>query len=457
MFRRNFILNSDSYKMSHFLFYPENTTEVYSYMESRGGKYPKTLFFGLQGFLKEYLQTPITREDIEYARDFAKEHGVPFNDDGWYRILFEHGGIMPVEIKAVPEGSLVDIKNVLMTVRNTDPEVPFITSYIETMALRLWYPITVATRSYYMKQTLKPYFDDTSETGDMGFALLDFGARGCTSYESNQIGGAAHLVNFIGSDSMAAIDYVKQMYGGKIEGYSVPATEHSIMCSYGESNELESFERIIDRAPPNGIISVVSDTWNIFEAAKKWVTLKEKIANKQTLVIRPDSGNIYKVVEEVLKIMANGFGTTKNSKGYDVINGAKLLWGDGMCEETIDMPFYAAKAIGISADSIIAGSGGGLLQSNLDRDTCKFAFKASNIIVDGMSLPIAKDPITDKGKQSKKGKMKLIHTTDGYSTVTSEEPNFELFEDELQLVYLNGVIHNQTTMQEIRENVQKLN
>jgi len=151
-------------------------------------------------------------------------------------------------------------------------------------------------------------------------------------------------------------------------------------------------------------------------------------------------------------------GTNRNSKGYDVINGAKLLWGDGMNEDTIDMPFYTARALRISADSIIAGSGGGLLQANLDRDTCKFAFKASNIIVDGMSLPIAKDPITDKGKQSKKGKMKLIcKDNGGYSTITSESLNFDSLEDELQLVYLNGVLHNQTTMQEIRENVQKLN
>lgn len=461
MFNRNFILNSDSYKMSHYLFYPEGTTEVYSYMESRGGKYPETLFFGMQGFLKEYLQTPITRDDIEYARDFAKEHGVPFNDRGWYHILNKHGGYMPVEIKAVKEGSIIPTRNVLATVVNTDPEVPFITSYIETMALRLWYPITVATRSYTMKKKIKPYFDLTSDSGNMDFGLLDFGARGCTSYESNQIAGAAHLINFIGSDSMAAIDYVKQMYGGKIEGYSVPATEHSIMCAYGHENELESFERIIDQAPVNGIISVVSDTWNIFEACKKWVTLQEMLQNKNlTLVIRPDSGDIEEVLTEVIREVSNGFGYQKNEKGYDVLNGVKILWGDGMNEDTIDLPFKVAESLRISSDSIITGSGGGLLQAGLDRDTNKFAFKASNVIVDGVSIPIAKDPITDHGKQSKKGKMILKHTPywdSKYFTYTEDNhpTKMEMYkdEDELQLVYRNGVLFNETTMSEIRERV----
>lgn len=451
MYNINPILNADSYKLSHFLFYPEGTTNVYSYMESRGGKYDETLFFGLQGFLKEYLSKPITRLDIKYAKGFAAEHGLPFNEEGWLHILNKHDGYLPVEIKAVPEGMVIPNHNVLMTVENTDPAVPFITSYIETMALRLWYPITVATRGLNMKRAIKGYYEATSDTMDMSFSVLDFSARGCTSFESNAIGGAAHLVNFAGSDSMGAIDYVKQLYGGKIVGYSVPATEHSIMCAYGHNNELASFERMVDIAQPGSVLSVVSDTWNIYEAVEKWITLREKIQNKGiTLVIRPDSGDIGEVLDRILPAIANGFGTTKNNKGYHVINGAKVLWGDGMNEDTITLPFYQAMMHDISADSVMAGSGGGLLQANLDCDTNKFAFKASNITINGVDKPIAKDPITDHGKQSKKGRMEL-HSINGHlHTITDGMARDFSNKDLLEVVYRNGSLIRETTMEEIR-------
>lgn len=462
MFKPNFILNSDSYKMSHFLFYPEGTTNVYSYMESRGGKYDATLFFGLQGFIKQYLLDPITKEDIEYAQDFAIAHGVPFNKDGWNHILNKHGGFIPVEIKAVPEGTMVPTRNVLLTVENTDPAVPFITSYIETMALRLWYPITVATRGYHMKDTIRKYFEMTSDTMDLSFALLDFSARGCSSYETNQIGGAAHLVNFLGSDSMAAIDYVKQFYGGQVQGYSVPATEHSIMCAYGQNNELDSFERILAAAPAGGILSVVSDTWNIYEAVEKWITLKDKVAEKGiTLVIRPDSGDIDHVLRKLLPRIREGFGAVENSRGFDVLNNVKVLWGDGMDEHTIYTPFDVAYSCGIAADSVMAGSGGGLMQADIDRDTCKFAFKASNITIAGKDIPIAKDPITDPGKMSKKGRMVLSTFVDvdtnkwTYGTVTSSDRFYDQVQevDILEPVYRNGELLKEDTMDEIRKRI----
>lgn len=455
----NTILNSDSYKCSHWAFYPPGTSHVYSYMESRGGKYDSTLFFGLQGFIKQYLLNPITQEDIEYARDFTAAHGVPFNAEGWYHILNKHGGYLPVEIKAVPEGMLVPNHNVLLTVENTDPAVPFITSYIETMALRLWYPITVATRGYNMKETLRPYFKKTSDQMDMSFSVLDFSARGCSSYESNQIGGAAHLINFLGSDSMAAIDYVKQHYGGKVTGFSVPATEHSIMCAYGHENELDSFKRLLEVSAPNSVLSVVSDTWNIYEAVDKWISLKDEILRKNiTLVIRPDSGDIETVLTRVLAKLADGFGYTVNSKNFFVLNNVIVLWGDGMDEHTIHTPFDVAFTLGISSDSVMAGSGGGLMQANIDRDTNRFAFKASNITIDGADVAIAKDPITDPGKMSKKGRMVLNTAIDvntnkrTLNTVTTQDRFYEqaVEHDILEPVYRNGKLLRETTMDEIR-------
>lgn len=452
----NPILNSDSYKMSHYLFYPEDTEEIYSYMESRGGRYKENLFFGLQGFLAQYLTLPVHKFHIEEAADFAANHGVPFNREGWEHILKYHQGFFPVEIRAVKEGSVIPTSNILLDVRNTGgPETAFITSYIETMALRLWYPITVATRGLYMKRKLKPYFEASSDTGNMDFAVLDFSARGCSSFESNQIGGAAHLVNFKGSDSMGAVQYVKEYYGDKIQGYSVPATEHSIMCAYGEENELESFKRMIERAPEGGILSVVSDTWNIYAAVEKWTTLREMIRNKGiTLVIRPDSGDIKHVLREIFPVVAAGFGTTKNSKGYHVLNDCKILWGDGMNENTIVYPYAVALDNGISADSVIAGSGGGLMQADIDRDTSKFAFKASNIIINGISKPIAKNPVTDPGKVSKSGKMKLVKTVhEGYKTLTGKEVEFDSLDNQLKTVYRDGVIYSTVTMDEIRDRV----
>lgn len=457
----NFILNSDSYKMSHYMFYPEGTEHVYSYMESRGGRYPSTLFFGAQGFIEQYLTKPITKGDISEAEDFSNEHFGSermFNRAGWNHILRKHGGYMPVLIKAIPEGTLLPTHTSMMTVENTDPEVPFITSYIETQALRLWYPITVATRGYYMKQKIRPYFEETSDSMNMDFAILDFSARGCTSYESSQLAGAAHLVNFSGSDAMAGINYVKKYYGGEILGYSVPATEHSIMCSY--ESEIESFEYIINQVPNGSIISVVSDTWDIYAATDKWVTLKDKLTEKNlTLVVRPDSGDIREVMSAVLGKLAAGFGTTVNSKGYRILNGVKVLWADGMDENTIITPYQVAKELGISADSVMAGSGGGLAQADLDRDTSKFAFKASNIVVNGKSRAIAKDPITDPGKMSKRGRMLTIIGQDGYETITSGDSlsNYFIHEDEdvLQPIYHNGAVMNTTTMLEIRNRIIK--
>jgi nicotinamide phosphoribosyltransferase len=446
----NPILNSDSYKCSHWQFYPEGTTHVYSYMESRGGEYERTLFFGLQGLIKEYLMTPITLGDILEAESFAKVHGVPFNKAGWMHILTKHKGFFPVEIKAVPEGTVVNAKNVLMTVRNTDPAVPFITSYIETMALRLWYPITVATRTFYMKKRIQPYFEMTSESEFMDFAVLDFSARGCTSYEANMIGGAAYLVNFAGSDSMSAVRYVQYLYGGSILGYSVSATEHSIMCSYGQENEFESFERMLDVAEEGSILSVVSDTWNIYEAAKKWCKLADKVkAKNMTLVVRPDSGEIDEVLPQVLTILEAGFGSTLNKKGFKVLNNVKVLWGDGINEFTVARPFAIAHAMGISSDSIITGSGGGLMQVDINRDTNKFAFKASCITVNGEDRAIAKDPITDPGKMSKKGFLALVEYVDGTFSTAGLEGAAKV--DVLRTVYLNGELIVDETMETVRE------
>lgn len=409
----NPIADCDSYKLSHWKFYPKGTKFVYSYLESRGGQYEETPFFGAQGLIKQYLTTPFTKEHIQEVEEISAEHfGTKkmFNRTGFDYILNKHGGYWPVEIKAVPEGTIVPYKNVLMTVENTDENCPFTTSFLETMDLRLWYPITVAARCLAVKRKLKPIFHQYSDNPeDVDFAFHNFGDRGATSYDSAMIAGAAHLLLFKGTDAFPSLRYLRRLYNAGVSGYSVAATEHSIMCSYKESNEFESFERIIEEAEEGTIISVVSDTWNIFRACEMWVKLADRIKEKNlTLVVRPDSGDIKAVLPKVLLILINGFGVRLNSKGLNVLKNVKVLWGDGMNEETVTEPFLIALGMGIAPDSIVTGAGGGTVQNGLNRDTNKFATKASNVIVGDEEYGIAKDPITDPGKQSKMGRMSLV-------------------------------------------------
>ena len=177
MINKSILLNTDSYKFSQFNQYPQGTTNVRSYIESRGGTWNQTVFFGLQIFLREYLTNPITQEDIDFAEMIALEHGVPFNRAGWEYILREHNGRLPIRIKAVPEGSVIPVKNVLAVVENTDPNCWWLTSYIETALLRaIWYPTTVATNSYESKRIIHDYLVKTGDPGLIDFKLHDFGA-----------------------------------------------------------------------------------------------------------------------------------------------------------------------------------------------------------------------------------------------------------------------------------------
>lgn len=450
----NFILDTDSYKLSHFLGYPTDATNIYSYAESRGGVYPATVFFGLQKYIKELAAVRVSVDDVFEAKAFSAAHGVPFNEAGWMRIVDVHSGRIPVRIKAVAEGTLVPTRNVLVTVENTDPTMPWLTSYIETALLRAtWYPTTVATRIHGMKQRIKPYFDTTSDSGDMGFALLDFSARGCSSRETAEIGGMAHLLSFLGSDNIPAVLAAHRYYDEPMAAFSVPATEHSVTTSWGKTNETTSIEHMIDNMmPENGVLSLVGDTWSIYDFVRQAAQFKDRIHNKNgTLVIRPDSGEMRQVLPQVIRQVREAFGSTRNGKGYDVINRAKVLQGDGINEFSVETPFAIAKDIGISADSIMTGSGGGLMQANIDRDTCKFAFKASNVTRNGEDVGIAKDPITDPGKKSKMGRLALTKVGDSFQTMFVEASDDTSAWDQLRTVYEDGKTFNMESFATIRE------
>lgn len=460
----NQILNTDSYKSSHYLQYPPNTTRIFSYIESRGGEYDNVVFFGLQIFLKEYLSKPISQDDIDEAEMFWKAHGEPFNREGWEYVLHEHGGYLPVIVKAVPEGTVVPNKNVLVTVENTDPKCPWVTSYVETAILRgVWYGSTVATISKACKNVINKYLTETADTtNSLLFSLQDFGARGVSSFESAGIGGAAHLVNFMGSDTVTGCLYAMKYYNtSDMVGFSVPASEHSSTTSWGKNNEVDAYRNMLKQfAKPGSIVSVVSDSYDIFNAVENiWgKELKaEVIDSGTTLVVRPDSGDPVDVVWKLAHLLDDAFGSTKNSKGYKVLNHVKIIQGDGINQHSIEDILARLRGSMFSTENLVLGMGGGLLQ-HCNRDTLKWAMKCSAAEVNGEWRDVFKDPITDQGKTSKKGRISLYRdkNTGEYSTIRINHAQLDTSkEDMLQTVFLNGKIVKEYTFSEVRENSNK--
>jgi nicotinamide phosphoribosyltransferase len=444
--------------------YPPGTTGVYSYIESRGGRYDETVFFGLQAFIKEYLCKPITRDDIELADTILTAHGEPFNREGWEYILREHGGYLPVVICAVPEGTVVPVKNVLATIENTDPNCFWLTTWLETALLRaIWYPTTVATQSWTIKQLIKDFLEKTGDPSTINFKLHDFGSRGVSSLESAGIGGAAHLVNFMGTDTITGILYAREYYNAGIAGFSIPAAEHSTITSWGRGGEARAYENMLDQfAKPGAIVAVVSDSYDIFNAVENiWGTeLRDKVkASGGTLVIRPDSGDPVTVNLRLVEILGAKFGYTVNSKGFKVLDPCvRLIQGDGVNELTIRSILGAFMAMGWSADNITFGMGGALLQQ-VDRDTQKFAMKASSVCVNGTWRDIQKDPITDPGKKSKAGRVKLFFNGVDYVSSVNAPLGWtdkgSHWRDALEEVFRDGKLVREMNFEEIRSNSNK--
>jgi nicotinamide phosphoribosyltransferase len=444
----NLLLMTDSYKASHYLQYPPKTQAMFSYLESRGGKFDKTVFFGLQYLLQRYLSKPITKADILEAKDFFKAHGTTFPEDGWNVILNRHGGYLPVKIRAVREGSVIPTHNLLLSVRSTDPDCFWVVTWIESLLMRLWYPITVATQSWHIKNDLLYYFHKTSDGDDaeVDFKLHDFGARGVSSSESAGIGGAAHLVNFKGSDTLEGVYFANKYYKSAMAAFSIPASEHSTITAWGKDHEHDAFDNMLKQfAGPGKLVACVSDSFNIYEAVDYWASRSEDIkATGATLVIRPDSGDPYTVVLDILhQLKAKGL-MTVNSKGYNVLpSHLRIIQGDGVNANSIHEILEGMESNRYATTNIAFGMGGALLQK-LNRDTQKMAYKCSAVQVAGTWNDVYKEPITDPGKKSKKGILDLIRNN-GYETVVNER-----WDSVLQTVYFEGDIRHQTTLEEVR-------
>lgn len=461
----NVLLNTDSYKASHWLQYPPGTDAAFFYVESRGGVYDRTVFFGLQAILKQHLGRPITHADIDEARELYAAHGEPFNEAGWRDIVDRLGGHLPVRIRAVPEGTVVPTHQALVTIESTDAQAYWVPSYLETLLLRVWYPVTVATISWHAKQTIRQFLERTSDdpAGQLPFKLHDFGARGVSSAESAAIGGCAHLVNFLGTDTVSGLLAARAFYHAPMAGFSIPAAEHSTITSWGREREVDAYRNMLTQfAKPGAIVAVVSDSYDIFHAIREhWgKTLKDEvIASGATVVIRPDSGDPVAVVHECLELLDEAFGHTVNGKGYKVLNHVRVIQGDGINPTSIRAILERVTSAGYSTDNVAFGMGGALLQQ-LNRDTQKFALKCSAARVDGRWIDVWKDPVTDKGKQSKRGRMTLLRhreygsfrtapvAPDAASLAEVEKPAG--FDDAMETVWENGKLVRDWTFDEIR-------
>lgn len=462
--RFNNILDTDSYKASHWLQYPPGVKGVFSYIESRGGRFPSTIFFGLQYFLKEYMQHQLTHDDVVEAEEFFKAHGEPFNTSGWNHIVEQHNGFIPVRIRAVPEGTLVPNHNVLVTVESTDEQVAWVTNWIETQLMRVWSPINTATLSYNVKKMILRYLTETSDDpwSEINFKLHDFGSRGVSSRESAAINGAAHLANFMGSDTCVGVLLANRCYHEKMSAFSIPAAEHSTITAWGKEREAEAYANMLRHfGKPGAIFACVSDSYDLFNAIDRlWGDeLKEQVINSGAIVVvRPDSGTPHQIVLESLERLDAKFGHYVNNKGHKVLNNVRVIQGDGINIDSIDLILKTATKAGYSASNIAFGMGGALLQQH-NRDTQKFAMKCSAVKINNIWEPVFKDPVTDPGKRSKAGRLDLIKVEGSHgSTIESIKLHDSLTEHPksmLQTVYMNGELSNLSTLSEIRDRINR--
>jgi len=463
----NLVLMTDSYKASHYKQYPKGTTKVFSYFESRQTETDIT-FFGLQAILKKYFEGKVVTEaKIEEAKHFFDAHfgrEDSFNYDGWMRIAKEFDGRLPLKIRAVPEGTTVPGRNVLFTVENTHDDFYWLTNYMETLLCQVWYPTTVATNSRLIRETLEQYNKKTSDSDVAevtNFQCHDFGYRGVSSVETAGLGGAAHLLWFLGTDTLRGIEVARNFYDAMMAGFSIPASEHSTMTIW--NLEVEAMKNMLEQYP-DGLVACVSDSYDIMRAINEYWgdELKDMILNRNgRLVVRPDSGDPVVSTEKVIQALWNNFGGEVNSKGYKVLDThIRMIQGDGIDKEMIKKILDNFESLGFSSENIAFGSGGGLLQRH-NRDTFRFAFKASLAVVNGKEVDVRKTPKAwDKNgnykesfKKSKAGRLELYRNPAKNMEYFTHDDNKPLPLDlpkVMHTVFENGEVKNEQTFEEIR-------
>lgn len=466
-------LATDSYKLSHFQQYPKGTTLIQSHIVARGSSIEgveEVVLFGVQAFVRDHLTTPITLADVDAAEAFCKKHGFEFNRAGWERVVKVHGGMLPIIIRSAPEGTPIPLKEAMVVVENYDEELPWATSYVETLLLSyVWYGSTVATLSREVKKVIKSYdFTMDDPDAEIPFKLHDFGYRGVAAGAAG-LGGAAHLINFMGTDTIAGIEFAQKYYGADVCGYSIPASEHSTMTSWGEPNEYDAYKNMVDQyAKPGAIFACVIDSYDIDNALRLWAqvedengkTLLERVQMAgATVVLRPDSGDAVETPINVIEQLMQYIGYEVNTKGYRVLpKHVRVIQGDGIDIYDVGKILNGLAGRGISASNIAFGMGGGLLQK-VNRDTFKFAMKANLAVIDGKEHDVRKHPKGDPSKASKGGRLHLYRNkvTGQLKTFNTQEffkiENRTEWRDALNVVYAGAPLRT-ISFDEIRKNAE---
>lgn len=484
--RFNPTLLTDCYKFGHRQQYPEGTTRVYSNLTPRGSRIPgidSVVFFGFQAFLVDLMRVwnknffYQNKEDVvaEYQKVVGEMIGEANADAAHIEALHDLG-YLPLRFRALPEGSLVPLRVPVFTVENTHPDFFWLVNYIETYAsAETWHRMTSATLAYRMRTLLDEYAAKTSSTPEfVDFQAHDFSMRGMTSVESAAASGAGHLTCFAGTDTVPAISWIRDHYvtsdAGLIGG-SVPATEHSVMCAGGELDEDETFRRLLDLYP-SGIVSVVSDTWDLWNVLTKILPkLKYDIMDRDgKLVIRPDSGDPVNILcgdpnagirqpayKGVIELLWDEFGGTVNDKGYKELDPhVGAIYGDSITYERAEEICRRLEEKGFASTNVVFGVGSFSYQY-VTRDTFGFAMKATWAEVDGEGRDLFKDPVTDSGlKKSATGRLAVVEMAGKPVLMEKADPRIEeSHENMLEVVWENGFFQRTYPWTEILDNVGK--
>ncbi|KXZ67471.1 putative nicotinate phosphoribosyltransferase [Acinetobacter venetianus] len=481
----------DFYKADHRRQYPVGTEYVYANFTPRSSRLAKMLpdfddkivFFGLQGFIKHFLietwnegffNQPKAKVVAAYKRRMDNslgESAVPVEHIEALHDL----GYLPLKIKALPEGSRVNIKVPVLTIINTDPNFFWLTNYIETvLSAELWKSCTTATISYEYKRLLTQYAEKTGAPLDfVPVQGHDFSSRGMSGIYDAAQSGVGHLTSFIGTDSVASIDYAEEYYNAVgVVGISVPATEHSVMCMGSEESEIETFRRLICELYPSGVVSIVSDTWDFWRVITEFsMELKAEILNRQPnalglakVVFRPDSGDPVKIIcgnpdaerdspayKGAVQCLWEIFGGTETTQGYKVLNErVGLIYGDSITLERAQNILKGLEAKGFASNNLVFGIGS-YTYNYLTRDTFGFAVKATWGQVNGVGRELFKDPVTDSGvKKSAKGLLRVEQTENGFELFDQQSFKQEKM-GALQTVFENGQLLRECSLDQIRE------
>ena len=487
----NPLMAIDFYKADHRRQYPEGTEYVYSNFTPRSSRLANVLdgfdervvVIGIQAYIKrvlieqwnnEFFSKPKAEVIAKYKRRMDTSLGegaVPVEHMEELHDL----GYLPIKVKSLPEGSRVNIRVPMFTVVNTKAEFFWLTNYIETsISAEVWKACTTATIAYEYKRLLTEYAIKTGAPLD--FVPLqghDFSARGMSGIADAAASGIGHLASFIGTDTVAAIDYAEEYYGvDGVVGVSVPATEHSVMCMGTKDDEIETFKRLINELYPSGIVSIVSDTWDFWKVITEFAAeLKGDILARTPnalglakVVFRPDSGDPVKVIcgdpdakpgtsefKGAVECLWDIFGGNETDKGYKVLHErVGLIYGDSITLERAQAILERLEAKGFASTNIVFGIGSYTYQY-LTRDTFGFAIKATWGQVNGEGREIFKDPITDKGdKKSAAGLLRVEETANGFELFDRQTPEQEEL-GALRLIFEDGQIKNEATFAEIKQ------